>query len=230
MPLISGQIGFLVPITTHVQPMERLRMTFANQSIWLRTIFRLQNIRQVKPYFLLVYCVPLVFLLNGCDMTPYEAPYRTTAATNTTPLPPTKVFFYPNQGQSEQQQDRDLYECYLWAVDKSGYDPAQAQLAPHQKIEVVPEPRPGEQTTAGAVAGAIAGTVLSDPGHRDEGLVLGAITGAVIGAAAESAQAESAQRTQQQLNAQRYAVLEQQARDYRRAITACLEGRNYTVR
>jgi hypothetical protein len=34
-----------------------------------------------------------------------------------------EVFAYPNRGQSDEQSDRDRYECHLWAADQSGYDP-----------------------------------------------------------------------------------------------------------
>ncbi|WP_455211120.1 hypothetical protein [Kaarinaea lacus] len=149
------------------------------------------------------------------------------------PLPTTTVYFYPTRDQSEEQQDRDRYECYLWAVKQSGFDPGQAQLAPHQRIEVKPVTPPGADTAAGAVSGAIIGSIVAP--HRDSsfGLVFGAITGAMIGAASDAARQEEAERIQRQYDAkeaQRYARLEKQARDYQRAMTACLEGRGYAVR
>jgi|KBSSwiStaDraftv2_1062776.scaffolds.fasta_scaffold05019_6 hypothetical protein len=33
------------------------------------------------------------------------------------------VFVYPKNGQSEQQQSTDRYECHAWAVQQSGFDP-----------------------------------------------------------------------------------------------------------
>lgn len=35
-----------------------------------------------------------------------------------------EIFVYPNQGQSDEQRNRDRYECYLWAFEQTGYDPA----------------------------------------------------------------------------------------------------------
>jgi hypothetical protein len=29
----------------------------------------------------------------------------------------------PNSGQSAEQQAKDRYECYRWAVDQTGFDP-----------------------------------------------------------------------------------------------------------
>jgi hypothetical protein len=41
------------------------------------------------------------------------------------PRPDTRVYVYPTAGQSEAQLDRDRYECHLWAVLQSGFDPTQ---------------------------------------------------------------------------------------------------------
>jgi len=35
----------------------------------------------------------------------------------------TKVFVYPRNGQTADQQARDRYECYRFAVAQSGVDP-----------------------------------------------------------------------------------------------------------
>ncbi|MCI0506751.1 MAG: hypothetical protein L0Z73_11675 [Gammaproteobacteria bacterium] len=71
--------------------------------------------------------------LLGCAPTGYTVKAQPAVSQ---PLPTTTVYFYPTRGQSEQQQDRDRYECYMWAVKQTGFDPGQAQLAPHQRIEV----------------------------------------------------------------------------------------------
>ena len=41
------------------------------------------------------------------------------------PISSDKLFLYPRQGQSEQQQAKDRYECHSWAVSQTGYDPTQ---------------------------------------------------------------------------------------------------------
>jgi outer membrane biogenesis lipoprotein LolB len=149
------------------------------------------------------------------------------------PAPVTQVYFYPNAGQSAAQQDRDRYECYLWAVKQSGFDPSQPQLAPQQRVEVMPMPAPGHDTAVGAATGAVIGAVVSRPHDALKGAVVGAAAGAIIGAASDTARQQQAERVQQhyeQGDAQRTAHIEQQAQNYRRAMTACLEGRGYTVR
>jgi hypothetical protein len=148
--------------------------------------------------------------------------------------PSTEVYFYPTKGQSKAQQERDRYECYLWAKEQTGFDPSAPNLAPHQRVRVVPTTPPGEETKAGAITGAILGAAVSRRGEKAEGAVKGAIAGAIVGAAAESAREQQtrqieAQR-QAQLDAQHAARLEQQASNYRRAMSACLKGRGYEVR
>ena len=38
---------------------------------------------------------------------------------------PNKLFIYPKQGQSEEQQATDRYECHNWARQQTGFDPTQ---------------------------------------------------------------------------------------------------------
>jgi hypothetical protein len=35
------------------------------------------------------------------------------------------LFIYPKNGQSEEQQGKDKYECHSWAANQSGFDPTQ---------------------------------------------------------------------------------------------------------
>lgn len=42
------------------------------------------------------------------------------------PPVPEELFIYPKQGQSEQLQAKDRYECHRWAVDQTDFDPTQA--------------------------------------------------------------------------------------------------------
>jgi hypothetical protein len=149
------------------------------------------------------------------------------------PLPSTEVYFYPAKGQSPVQQERDRYECYLWARAQTGFDPSSPSLAPHQRLIIEPAPPSGEGVAAGAAAGALIGAIVSHPRQSGEGALVGAITGAMIGAASESAAQAEADRAQAQVDrieAERVAAVERQAERYRRAMAACLQGRGYTVR
>ena len=39
------------------------------------------------------------------------------------------VYVYPKNGQSEEQQATDKYECHKWAVGQSGFDPTRGSQA-----------------------------------------------------------------------------------------------------
>lgn len=145
----------------------------------------------------------------------------------------TQVYFYPNRGQTVAQQDRDRYECYLWAVEQSGFDPSTVQLAPHQRVIVEPLPPEGHDTALGTISGAIIGAAIGSPHHSGRGAAIGAVAGAILGAASDSARQEQTTAVQKSFDreeAKRSAAAERKALNYRRAMQACLEGRGYTVR
>lgn len=39
--------------------------------------------------------------------------------------PPKDFFVYPRNGQSEEQQSQDRFECHQWAVTQTGFDPSE---------------------------------------------------------------------------------------------------------
>ena len=38
-----------------------------------------------------------------------------------------KLIIYPASGQTEQQLDKDRYECHVWASDETHFDPTDAE-------------------------------------------------------------------------------------------------------
>jgi Glycine zipper 2TM domain len=180
----------------------------------------------------------LCLVLASCADAPARpAPRQARAAPPPAqPAPPpvnTQVYVYPTSGQSADRQGRDRYECYLWSVKQTGFDPSQARLAPHQRVEVVPMPPQGTDTVAGAATGAILGAVISSPHNAAAGAVGGAIVGGALGAASDASRAAQAKQVQERYDRRNNgasAQVEEQASNYRRALTACLEGRGYTVK
>ena len=145
-----------------------------------------------------------------------------------------EVFVYPAQGQSDKQLDRDRYECHKWSVTQSGYDPSgQAQPAAYQPTPVVRLPPRGIDNVAGVISGAFTGAVLAGPYDTSEGAMIGAIAGGIMGAITESARRKEAGQINAHQGAQSQAErarIETSVSNYRRAISACLEGRGYTVK
>ena len=146
------------------------------------------------------------------------------------------VYVNPSNGQSAEQSDRDRYECHLWAVQQTGFDPSGTQLAPEQRVEIVAASPGAGHAVAGAATGAVLGAVVAHPGNAGAGALIGAALGGIVGGATDAARAQQAQEQAQQVreresarDATRTERLEEQSTNYRRAITACLQGRGYTV-
>jgi Glycine zipper len=163
---------------------------------------------------------------GGC----VTAPPQVVRDADVEPAPSTQVVFYPAAGQSAEQQDRDRYECYRWSVQQTGFDPAAPQTPPHERVAVVSGAPPAANTVSGAFAGALVGAAVSNPRNAGGGAILGALAGGLLGAAADQANADQAARVQAQINQRAAAPSQQRAADYRRAMSACLEGRGYTVK
>lgn len=150
-----------------------------------------------------------------------------------------QLFVYPARGQNDEQLAADRYECHIWAVKESNFDPSEfGDVAPPPVVRVpIPENESAGATAKGAIAGAIAGAVLGHGNDHTGNVVAGAIVGSAVGAAVEgSGQAKAEQEAQAEAQRQAEEIAKSKAEqavrrsNYRRAIAACLEGRGYTVR
>jgi hypothetical protein len=134
--------------------------------------------------------------------------------------PASAQYVYPAKGQSPDQQKKDEAECYAWAVQQSGVDPAKPQAA------AAPPPPQQPVTGSGARArGAATGAAVGAITGNDAGDA--AKVGAVVGASAQRQQNRRAASQQQQ-----QAATQQQSgqASFQKARAACLEGRGYTVK
>jgi len=125
---------------------------------------------------------------------------------------------YPAKGQTGSQQKIDQDECYTWAVQQSGYDPAHPPaVATAQAAPVTGSGARVRGAAVGATVGAIGGNDVGNAAAK------GAVVGGVVRrnknrAAASQANQAAAQQQQAQLAG------------YQNARKACLEGRGYTVK
>ena len=131
------------------------------------------------------------------------------------------LYIYPNKGQSPEQQSRDRYDCHLWAVQQTGFDPTRAQAS-------APPPAPPQGgvfkgAARGAAVGAVGGAIA---GNAGTGAAVGAATGGLIGGMKQRGQAQHQQQAQANQAAQQQNALAA----YNRALSACLSGRGYTVK
>lgn len=164
----------------------------------------------------------LSVLLVACEAPP---PRRTVVAAE--PVA-SRIIVYPAQGQSAEQLERDRYECHVWAVQQTGFDPSRPGLPVGERVVVEPATAPGAGTAVGAIAGAILGAALLGPRDAGFGAVFGGITGAAIGSTSD-ANAQAQAHYEQARADQSYARGAAAATSYRRAISACLDARGYTI-
>ena len=131
---------------------------------------------------------------------------------------------YPVRGQTEDQQSRDRYDCHLWAVQQSGFDPTQ----PRPAAAYAPPPvttSPLQGAARGAAIGAVGGAIGGDAG---KGAAVGAGVGALIGGIRRNEQRRQQQAYEQQYYAQSGSSAAQQS-SYDRAMRGCLQARGYAV-
>jgi hypothetical protein len=123
--------------------------------------------------------------------------------------------------QTVEQTRRDRYECHHWAVAQTGETPVAAGSAEEQRDATQRNTRRERinRAIAGAAIGAGVGGALGGGRHHDAGerVLVGAAAGAAVGAA-------TAKR------GPREAEPAAEPSDYLRALSACLEGRGYSVR
>jgi len=145
------------------------------------------------------------------------------------PRPNTTVYAYPERGQTADQQSRDRYECSLWAVHQTGFDPSAPDVPAYDRVVVSAPPR-GTGTAIGAIAGAVLGAALAGDDDAGAGAVFGGITGAMIGSASDASREQQNEQMMTQQQRQQEAEMAHKASQYRRAISACLAGRGYSVK
>jgi len=131
-----------------------------------------------------------------------------------------KPVIYPAKGQSTEQQQKDDGECYVWAKNTTGVDPAALASA----TPTTPAPPKG-QVAKGMMRGAVGGAVIGEVADDNAGG--GAAAGAVVGGARSAHKGKQAQAQQQR---QATASQQQAMSTYYRGFSACMEGRGYVLK
>lgn len=146
----------------------------------------------------------------------------------TTPAPADDFYIFPNKGQSQEQMEKDKYECYAWAKGQSGFDPMQTPRT------TTPPPKQGAKQggllRGGAKGAAVGAAVGSLSGDMGEGAKYGAVAGGLIGGMRRREQVRHQKQAEQQWAQEQANAYAQKRNGYNRAYTACLEGKDYTVK
>ena len=145
-----------------------------------------------------------------------------------------EFIIYPAKGQSQEQMEKDRFECYSWAKGQTGFDPMEMPTATS-----APPPKKATSSTAGGVVkgglgggllGTGVGAIAGGKKGAKKGAAIGAVSGGAIGGMRSSSQQKQDEQARQRWEQEQVAAYAQKRNTYNRAYTACLEGRGYTVK
>lgn len=133
------------------------------------------------------------------------------------------LFVFPANDQTPEQQEKDEYESYKWAVEQSGVDPLQPPQVEVEQVEKGPDGGAVRGAAGGAAAGAAIGAIAGDAG---KGAAIGATAGGIRGVRGSAARQNNAQ---QQAEAEAIAKEKELMDSFLRAFSVSMEGRGYKV-
>jgi hypothetical protein len=170
-----------------------------------------------------VATVILVCLLAGmaqAQETTAAKPASMTASLNKS----LGLYVFPAKEQKPEQQAKDEQACYSWAVEQSGIDPLTMQATKPDTVAKGPDGSAVKGAAKGAVVGVAIGAIAGDAG---KGAAIGAAAGGMGGAAGR----KKKQAAQEQQATQTAAATDAAKIDsFKKAYSACLEGKGYTVK
>jgi hypothetical protein len=134
------------------------------------------------------------------------------------------VYVFPAKDQKPDQQAKDEQACYTWAVEQSGVDPLNMPATRPDSVATGPDGSAVKGAAKGAVAGVAIGAIAVDAG---KGAAIGAAAGGMKGVAGKKQ--KDAKKQQQ---ARRTAVATDPAKieSFKKAYSACLEGKGYSIK
>lgn len=133
------------------------------------------------------------------------------------------LFVFPNNDQDAKTQSDDEAYCYNWAREQTNYDPINPTKVEVEQANAGPDGSAVVGGAKGAAAGAAIGAIAGDAG---KGAAIGAVAGGLAGRRQRIARAQH----EQQQNVQEAAGAEQKmADDFKKAFTACMSAKGYTV-
>ena len=138
---------------------------------------------------------------------------------------------YPAEGQSQEQMEKDEFQCMRWARDQTGFDPMRTPTATSRPPEKEDEVwGAGKTGLAGGAGGAVVGGLAGGRSGAVRGGLVGAAGGALIGGMRRSSQRDREERSRQQWERQEINNYARARDEYNRAFAACMTARGYIVK
>jgi len=205
----------------------------------------------VKRFLILTascFAIPLLAPSRQPSTPVAASPMAQQSGATSSPAKSIGMFAYPKNQQSADQQLKDENECFASAKQQSGIDPQ----APPPATKTDEQKKAEQQAAAdnakqakggrvrgaarGAAGGAAIGAIADDEAGKGAGA--GAAAGTMVGGAKQrrankAAKEQAAQATaqqQQQQETQAKATYQQGIDSFKRAFSACMDARGYSIK
>lgn len=134
------------------------------------------------------------------------------------------LYVFPSNGQTGEEQSQAEAECFGWAKEQTGVDPMNPPKVQAEQVNRGPDGSGIRGAARGAAAGAAIGAIAGDAG---KGAAIGALAGGI-----RARRAARAQKQYQQAVNNQVAYESEQAlmNNFKKAFTACMEGKGYNVK
>ena len=134
------------------------------------------------------------------------------------------LYVFPSNNQNAETQENDEIACYKWAKEQTGIDPTNPPQVAAKEADTSLDGSAVRGGAKGAAAGAAIGAISGDAGK-------GAAIGAVVGGLAGRRARKVGDQVEEQQNIAAAEAQEKEMMDnFKKAFTACLEGKGYTVK
>ena len=163
-------------------------------------------------------------LITLIALMPFAYAVKAQTAQSTSIASGLGLYVFPSNQQDQATQEADEAACYKWAQEQTGVDPLNPTQVQAEQVDRSADGTAVVGAAKGAAAGAAIGAIAGDAG---KGAAIGAVVGGVGGRRAKVVGDEAAQQqSNQAAAAQEQALMD----NYKKAFTACLEGKGYTVK
>ena len=134
------------------------------------------------------------------------------------------LYSFPAKHQDAATQEADEMACFNWAKQQTGYDPINPTKVSAAPVDTSADGTAVRGAARGAAAGAAIGAIAGETG---QGAAIGAVVGGVAGRRAKKVGDAQEQQQNTQAASQTEAKM---LNDYKKAFTACMEAKGYTVK
>ena len=170
------------------------------------------------------YITIFVSLIIGFSVSSVKGQTEAQATQTTSIAKGLGLYVFPSNSQDQATQDADEMACYKWAKEQTGVDPMNPVDIQAEQADRSLNGSAVVGSAKGAAAGAAIGAIAGDAG---KGAAIGAVVGGLGGRRARLA----GDQAEQQANNQAAAAKEKELMDnYKKAFTACMEAKGYTVK